>query len=205
MNIESGFFFGLLRQERVAFYDVQGYDFGATYLDCTLIHLGVLRKICHQHPESGAIFLMRWKRWIPAILVMILIFCFSSLPAQKVKQISDPEIKLLDQFASKIDPNNGKNIEWLDFGHAIGYILLVVSFVSALAQYPRVRKPYFLALFLCFVYALTDEFHQLFVPGRSSEWKDILIVTSAAGLALLIILLVKQFQRHNGSDPRPNF
>lgn len=43
------------------------------------------------------------------------------------------------------------------------------------------------ALFIGFLYACTDEFHQTFVPGRSGELRDILIDTFGVLLGALII------------------
>jgi VanZ family protein len=42
-------------------------------------------------------------------------------------------------------------------------------------------------LALCFFYAMTDEFHQLFVPGRSAQFNDVLIDTTGATICWLII------------------
>jgi VanZ family protein len=139
---------------------------------------------------------MQWKRWLPALLVMSFIFGFSSLPAQKVQQLSEPGINLLNHMINQIAPNGPKEVEWLDFGHAIGYLLLASAFYYALTSYPKVKAPAFSALFYSFLYSLTDEFHQLFVPGRSSEFKDILIDTIAASLALLVILSVKHIRNN---------
>jgi len=41
-----------------------------------------------------------------------------------------------------------------------------------------------------FLYACSDELHQYFVPGRSCEFRDILIDTSGALLSTLILLLI---------------
>ncbi len=38
-----------------------------------------------------------------------------------------------------------------------------------------------------FLYACTDEFHQTFVPGRSGQFTDVLVDTSGAILASLLI------------------
>lgn len=44
-----------------------------------------------------------------------------------------------------------------------------------------------LTWFLCVIYAISDEYHQAFVPGRSSDWRDVLsdAAGTAAGLAVL--------------------
>ena len=40
------------------------------------------------------------------------------------------------------------------------------------------------------VYAMTDEFHQLFVPGRSGQVKDVLLDSCGAAVGVLILMLV---------------
>jgi VanZ family protein len=42
-----------------------------------------------------------------------------------------------------------------------------------------------LALTVCVSYALTDEWHQLYVPGRGAQLRDVLIDTSGAMLGIL--------------------
>ena len=48
--------------------------------------------------------------------------------------------------------------------------------------------------------SLTDEFHQLFVPGRAGLFADVLIDTSGAAVAMLVVWLVcrvnKAFNKH---------
>lgn len=46
------------------------------------------------------------------------------------------------------------------------------------------------SLLFCFIYACTDEFHQLFVPGRSGQLKDVCIDTCGALFGILIIYFV---------------
>ena len=42
------------------------------------------------------------------------------------------------------------------------------------------------SLLLCVAYAISDEFHQLFVPGRGPQLKDVLIDGSGAALGILL-------------------
>lgn len=138
-----------------------------------------------------------FKRWIPVLLVMALIFCFSNTPAEKVSQLSGPGIEQINKIIVLITgkPVQEPGFDWLKVGHVIGYFLLGASFHFALSQYPKLKGSQFLALALCFVYALTDEFHQMFVPGRSPRFTDVLIDSSAASLALLVIIIVRQIRK----------
>lgn len=43
-------------------------------------------------------------------------------------------------------------------------------------------------------YAITDEFHQLFIPGRSGEFTDILI--DAAGVTIGVLIAATVWQRY---------
>lgn len=52
------------------------------------------------------------------------------------------------------------------------------------------------SLLVTFLYACTDEFHQLFVPGRAGRFTDVLIDCTGA-LALCIILICIQRHRKN--------
>ena len=44
-------------------------------------------------------------------------------------------------------------------------------------------------LAVCFCYACSDEFHQLFISGRSGQWSDVWLDTAGAGTAVLLTRL----------------
>jgi VanZ family protein len=48
------------------------------------------------------------------------------------------------------------------------------------------------SLFLCVAYAISDEFHQLFVPGRGPLLKDVLIDGSGAALGIILYLVARK-------------
>lgn len=75
-------------------------------------------------------------------------------------------------------------------------IYLVLGLVSYLAL-PRqwsVKKKMTLIVSLCFIYAITDEFHQSFVPGRSPEVRDVLIDTLGSSVGMSIGYFIKRFK-----------
>jgi|GEM_PF-348689 len=92
----------------------------------------------------------RLGRWWPLMVWSALIFVGSSLPGAKVAE----------QF-------------WLDWlVHKIAH-LLEYSGLAILAR--RALGSWRWALIYGGLYALTDEYHQLFVPGRQGRWLDWLI------------------------------
>lgn len=67
--------------------------------------------------------------------------------------------------------------------HIIAYFILGVLMYRALRVSIRrwpARTVAGLALLSCSLYAVTDEIHQLFVPGRSGELRDVMIDSIAA-------------------------
>ncbi|MEW8956524.1 VanZ family protein, partial [Clostridium sp.] len=45
-----------------------------------------------------------------------------------------------------------------------------------------------------FLYAVTDEFHQTFIPGRVGSFKDVLIDTTGALICAIVITLLIAFK-----------
>lgn len=107
-------------------------------------------------------------RWIPAGAMMVLIFVASSQPASAL-----PYFGALDFLVKK-------------GGHAIGYALLGLAYFYALpARLPVLYKAA-LALLMAVLFSLSDEFHQSFVEGRTSTFRDVMIDTIGAGIALSV-------------------
>jgi VanZ family protein len=70
-------------------------------------------------------------------------------------------------------------------GHVCGYLALGVAFLRALV--PQGRPSWAVAVatvLLCGLYAVTDEVHQSFVPGRTPSATDVLIDMTGASLGV---------------------
>ena len=81
-------------------------------------------------------------------------------------------------------------------GHMTGYALLAVSLV--VGQKKHTPRAIALALGVCCLYALSDEFHQSFVPGRNATLIDVGIDGIGAGVGLLVQQLVRWRRRPAG-------
>lgn len=106
--------------------------------------------------------------WLPPLVLMVAIFALSA-------QSSLPQA-----------PE-----DWLDLlikkgAHLGAYGLLAWLYARLLrGEFPELDAwiLYSTALGLALLYALSDEYHQTFVPGRNGTWNDVLIDGAGAALA----------------------
>ena len=95
-----------------------------------------------------------FERWGWSVLMMGVIFAFSSIPGKDL-------------------PNFGSVDYWLKKGgHMLGYGLLALTYWRGLG---RDKKWLWLAWLLAVLYAITDEFHQSFVAGRHPSPIDVFL------------------------------
>ena len=122
--------------------------------------------------------------FIVLILWMIVIFSFSSADANKSTGTSDKVITTMIEIKDKITnnetPNNEKEIIVKNssfyirkIAHITEYLILGFLIFNLLKQY-SVTNIYY-AIGLSILYSCTDEFHQLFINGRSGSIRDVLI------------------------------
>ncbi len=127
------------------------------------------------------------------ILWMILIFCFSNQRADDSSKLSDGVIVKVASVLVKDDLTNNKKDELIDkytfiirkTAHFSIYLILGILSINLLSSFDIKRIIAFSSL-ICFIYACTDEFHQLFVIGRSCEVRDVLIDTLGSLTGILI-------------------
>jgi len=106
--------------------------------------------------------------WMPVIAWMVLIFIVSNQP-----QLPHYPTGMIDLLLKKL-------------GHLTEYAVLALLVQRALAQGRACSTVPILPCLLTIVYALSDEYHQLFVSGRNGNLWDVGVDTLGAviGLAL---------------------
>lgn len=137
------------------------------------------------------------------ILWMIIIFSFSSADANKSTGTSDKVITTMIEIKDKITdqetPINEKEIIVKNssfyvrkIAHITEYLILGLLMFNTLKQFNILNNYY--AIILCILYSCTDEFHQLFIKGRSGSFRDVLIDTIGIllGTYLYKILVIKE-------------
>jgi VanZ family protein len=119
------------------------------------------------HPSHVIPF---WQRWTPPLLIAGVIFLLSSIP----------------QLKSDFSP------QW-DFilrklAHATEYALLAFFVARAVNGGHQSHHPWVVLLgawLVATLYAMTDEWHQSFVPGREPTVTDVVLDSSGALLGAL--------------------
>ena len=119
--------------------------------------------------------------WLAVILWLVLIFILSAQPVLKSNGLSKSIAEKVIKIIKKISPD--KNISLGRFNHYLRktahfffYMILGILMMNVLKMM-KVKgvKRIALALLICVLCAMLDEFHQLFVPGRGAQVKDVII------------------------------
>ncbi len=127
------------------------------------------------------------KKQLSIILVliwMIIIFIMSSFNAEDSANQSNFIVNIIANIL------NINNISLLcliirKLAHFTEYLILGTLVINMFTK-NNAKKTYLLSILLCIIYAISDEIHQIFVPGRACQIKDILIdsVGSITGVYL---------------------
>lgn len=139
--------------------------------------------------------------WVIVVFYLITIFYFSSQDGRKSHEVSAGLLQYILTFVSLLPEKlldfffeTHKNYEFFlrKAAHFTEYLILALLFYRAMVVSDvRVKKNFIITFIFCFLYAISDEVHQIFVPGRAFAIKDILIDTSGAALGLGIIAFIK--------------
>jgi len=153
---------------------------------------------------------------------MTVIFRMSAAPAAESSETSESVGKIIcglfipdyDELSVEEQTNMAKAIDHpvRKAAHVTEYlilgILMALLFVSADKANNRNRYSkisFFVKPFtICALYAASDEFHQLFVPGRSGQVKDILIDSCGILIGTVIIWIVSKTSFHHISHTQVN-
>src|SRR5690625_1399434 len=127
-------------------------------------------------------YLFKRKKLIAWLLVAIwmgVIFYLSHQSGVNSSKLSSGLLKFIIQIFTILFPSN-LNVESLHFlirkgAHLFAYLLLGLLVINALYEKNNKTVEFLVALSICVIYAITDEVHQLFVPGRSGEITDVII------------------------------
>lgn len=143
-----------------------------------------------------------WIFFILSFLWMSIIFFFSAQPAVTSAKLSTETvdwllsssssersvIQYLSEILRSLDQKGILEFLVRKLAHAAEYGILAIFLGITIYFSGRWNKKWQLkTICLCCLYACTDEFHQLFVPGRAGQIRDIAIDTIGASCTVVLI------------------
>jgi VanZ family protein len=125
--------------------------------------------LSHSKMDNKRIFYL-----IMTFLVAIEIFLFSNVPSQVG---IDAKLNLAAMYH-------------------FGIFFMFTFFLSLTLKKNKIdKKTVLIILSISLIYAMFDEFHQLFVPGRFSDIRDILVDLCGSVLSVVMIKIIERFNK----------
>lgn len=148
------------------------------------------------------------KKYFLVILLvfwLLVIFLFSNQTASKSQSTSDKVASDIVGVVETVTKNEIKKdkkeniIENTRFlvrktAHFTLYFILGIIVYLLFTSY-GVKKILFYSILFCFLYACSDEIHQLFLDGRTAKVLDICIDTCGSSLAIISIFYLQKFNK----------
>lgn len=155
---------------------------------------------------------------ISAVLIiiwMIAVFAFSSQDGEKSSNTSNGTVeKIVSIVLNKTKTSENKKQEIIytinplvrKIAHYLEYAIggcLIINFVILLNV--QKNKAIFRSIFFGVFYAITDELHQLFVPGRSAQVVDVFIDSCGIVTGVLVFFIIYELKHKKRQRIRGNF
>ncbi|HHW45421.1 MAG TPA: VanZ family protein [Clostridiales bacterium] len=148
-----------------------------------------------KNKKSAAKFL-----WAAVIIWMAVIFFFSAQSgeqssalsggiSEKLSNLMSPLIESLNWDTAKFEAGLESSLR--NLAHCTIFFVLGVLLALTMQCYNiSMPKRFLFSFFISLAYAVSDEIHQIFVPGRAFQLSDIAIDTAGALVGILLVVLV---------------
>jgi VanZ family protein len=140
--------------------------------------------------------MFKYLSWIAVILWMVFIFNLSSQEVEQSNKLSTGVTEVIVETIEKVAPNADLDVKSINHkvrknAHFFAYLVQAILAINAFRRSGVYGyRSIILAAALCVTYAISDEVHQLFVPGRGGLVKDVIIDSAGviAGIGLYLIV-----------------
>lgn len=139
----------------------------------------------------------KYFQWAAVVLWMLIIFLFSSQNATESSALSGGIVNAFLQVMHSMIPSFDTYFTHAQVSffirksaHFTIYAILGILTDSALNNDISSAQRIKMTLLVCLIYAVSDEWHQFFVSGRSAQFADVCIDTIGAEAGLFVKYLV---------------
>ncbi|SHJ15592.1 VanZ family protein [Parasporobacterium paucivorans] len=137
--------------------------------------------------------------WLAVLVLMALIFYLSAEPAEQSNELSTGITRtILNALQGQIPFMADMSLETFNHiirktTHFMAYMLLGMLVLNALGI--KGWKKTLLAFAISAAYAASDETHQLFVPGRGGQLKDVILDSSGSAFGIGVMTFFYRIRR----------
>ena len=129
------------------------------------------------------------------VVIMGFIFIQSAFPATVSRVESGAMVRFLGEVFGWTPDNASFLVR--KAGHFLEYLVLgIVLGLATGSLRKRRRLPYWGQWIVGTAFAMTDELHQYFVPGRSCEFRDVVIDSCGVALGIIIVKAIFAFKKN---------
>lgn len=147
--------------------------------------------------------------WAVSLLWMVVIFCFSAENAEESTQTSNGFTEIAAQFICKFfssvpyDKILGTSQFLVRKAAHFSIYTILGLLVFLAAMFSDFKKKGLISALICLFYAVSDEIHQYFVPGRSCRIFDVSIDFCGSLCGIIFVYIIfsilkkyKKFQKN---------
>ena len=149
------------------------------------------------------------KKYLKIINIVLLVICMISIfllsnedrktstirsidTTKKIVSVVSSD-KVSDTTSTKIAKDYFNEVR--KSAHFIEYLCLGILVINVIKDYKKISYKWIIICILFFLlYSISDEVHQIYVPGRSCEVRDVLIDTSGSIIGIMIYCLINRKQ-----------
>lgn len=140
----------------------------------------------------------RYFWFVPSLLWMYFIYGFSDQVGEVSGGLS---LTVTEKLAAIVVRLAGRRVEGIDLvtlmhpfvrkaahmgEYAILFFLLFLSFAAMM----RATRAMSVSIFVSFLYACADEYHQTMIAGRSGQWTDVCVDMTGVLAAVMVLLFI---------------
>jgi VanZ family protein len=135
--------------------------------------------------------------WAAVVLWLVFIFYLSAQPVYESNMLSKRVTEVVVETVEKVAPESKLDVNRMNHllrknAHFFAYLMLGILMMNLLGRSGvGGTKGIVLALGICVLYAISDEVHQLFVPGRGAQVRDVLIDSAGAIIGIRMYSIYK--------------
>lgn len=129
-------------------------------------------------------------RWALVFLIMAGIFFFSAQEGETSKAQTKEVLSLakIEKVTKSSGALSTEAVIVRKTGHFIEYALLGIFVYLAVSSHTgNYKKNLLISFIICFLYAISDEVHQMFIPGRDPTIEDVCLDALSAFCALAVL------------------